>query len=225
MKAERTKAIVLRRTDYGESDRILQLITPQGKRSAMARGVRKPRSKLAGGIELLAESDVMLRSGKGELMIIGSARTVNVYREILADYDRLTFAYEVLKLIARASEHVDSPEWFAMTKEVLMGLNDARTSLALTKAWFYLHYAAMMGEELSVVNDANGQPLEADGVYRYDVAEKALARHDGGDVVATHIKLLRLLNEKPLHVARHVSGIEEYIVVVSALAHQHVSLD
>ncbi len=225
MRAERTRAIVLRRTDYGESDRILQLITPLGKRSAMARGVRKPRSKLAGGIELLTESDVMLRSGKGELMIIGSARTVSVYREILADYDRLTFAYEVLKLIARASEHVDSPEWFVMTKEVLMGLDDPRTSLALTKAWFYLHYATMMGEELSVTNDAAGQPLEIDAAYRYDVADKALVRHDKGDVLVNHIKLLRLLNEKPLHVARHVSGIEEYIVVVSALAHQHASVN
>lgn len=225
MKAERTRAIVLRRTDYGESDRILQLITPLGKRSAMARGVRKPRSKLAGGIELLAESDVMLRSGKGELMIIGSARTVNVYRDILSDYDRLTFAYEVLKLIARASEYVDSPEWFTMTKEVLMGLNDPRTSLALTKAWFYLHYAGMMGEELSTANDTSGQPLVADARYRYDVREKALAYYDDGDIAVSHIKLLRLLNEKPLHVARHVSGIEEYVVVVSAVAQQHASLE
>ncbi len=225
MKQERTRAIVLRRTDYGESDRILQLITPLGKRSGMARGVRKPRSKLAGGIELLAESDVVLRPGKGELMIVSSARAVNVYRGILAEYDRLTFAYEVLKLVARASEYIDSSEWFTMTKEVLMGLDDSRTSLALTKAWFYLQYASMMGEELSVSNDASGQPLVVDARYRYDMSEKALVRYESGDVMASHIKLLRLLNEKPLHVARHVSGIEEYVVVVSAVAHQHASVD
>ena len=35
----RTRAIVLRRTDYGEADRILQLLTPEGKRSVIARGV------------------------------------------------------------------------------------------------------------------------------------------------------------------------------------------
>ena len=50
----RTKAIVLRRTDYGEADRILQLLTPSGKRSVIARGVRKEKSKLAGGIELFS---------------------------------------------------------------------------------------------------------------------------------------------------------------------------
>lgn len=225
MKTERTQAIVLRRTDYGEADRILQLITPLGKRSAMARGVRKPRSKLAGGVELLAESDVMLRSGKGELMVLSSARMVTFYREILADYDRLQFAYEVLKLVARASEHVDSADWYVIVKEVLQALDDRKTSLALTKAWFYLRYAQQMGDELSTRRDAHGELLREDAAYRYDVSEKALAAHASGDVKASHIKLLRLLSERPLHVARHVSGLEEFLVVVAALAHQHASVD
>ena len=43
----RTKAIVLRRTDYGEADRILQLLTPSGKRSVIARGVRNWRVALS----------------------------------------------------------------------------------------------------------------------------------------------------------------------------------
>lgn len=225
MKPDRTHAIVLRRTDYGESDRILQLITPLGKRSVMARGVRKPRSKLAGGIELLAESEVMLRPGKGELMVLSSARMINVYRDILSDYDRLTFAYEVLKLVARASEHIDSPEWFMVTKEVLAGLDDAKTNFALTRAWFYLQYSKLMGEELSVQRDGRGAVLQADARYRYDTGEKALMQHTAGDITASHIKLLRLLNERPLHVARHVSGIDDFLVAVAATAHQHASVD
>lgn len=48
----RTQAIVLRRTNYGESDRILNLLTPEGKVSVIARGVRKEKSRLAGSIEL-----------------------------------------------------------------------------------------------------------------------------------------------------------------------------
>lgn len=225
MKPERTQAIVLRRTDYGESDRILQLITPLGKRSVMARGVRKPRSKLAGGIELLAESEVVLRPGKGQLMVLGSARMASFYRAILADYDRLQFAYEVLALVSRASEHVDNSEWFTVVHEVLAALDDPKTSLALTKAWFYLHYARQMGDELSTQRDGQGDLLAADAQYRYDVSEKALMRSSNGDVGASHIKLLRLLSARPLHVARHVSGLEEYLVVVAALAHQHAAVN
>lgn len=225
MKTERTRAIVLRRTNYGESDRILQLITPLGKRSAMARGVRKPRSKLAGGVELLAESELLLRPGKGDLMILSSARMSAFYREILGDYDRLTFAYEVLKLISRGSENIDSPDWFNVTSEVLQALDDKKTSLALTKAWFYVQYSALMGDELNVERDINGTLLQADQKYRYAVGDKVLVQHMAGEITASHIKLLRLLRERPLHVARHVSGIEDYLVVVAATAHQHASTD
>ena len=56
----RTHAIVLRRTNYGESDRILSLLTPEGKIAVLARGVRKEKSRLAGGIELFSTDDVPL---------------------------------------------------------------------------------------------------------------------------------------------------------------------
>ncbi|HEU4830668.1 MAG TPA: DNA repair protein RecO, partial [Candidatus Saccharimonadales bacterium] len=93
MKTYRTRAIVLRRTNYGEADRILQLLTPEGKRSVMARGVRREKSKLAGGIELFAVCDVVIGEGKGELGILTSSRLIHFYGAILKDYDRLQFGY------------------------------------------------------------------------------------------------------------------------------------
>ena len=60
---ERLQAIVLRRTNYGEADRILQLMTNQGGRAVMARGVRREKSRLAGGVELLSVSDVVCIRG------------------------------------------------------------------------------------------------------------------------------------------------------------------
>ena len=225
MKAERTNAIVLRRTDYGESDRILQLITPNGKRSAIARGVRKPRSKLAGGIELLAESDVLLRAGKGELYILSSARMTKFYQGAMDDYDKLMFVYTVLKLVARASEHVDSAEWYDVVREVLMAADDARAQLSLTKAWFYLQYSRLMGDELNIQRDTRGEPLQPGTIYRYNVAEKTFVADLTGDISENHIKLLRLLASRPLHVARHVSGVVELAATVATVARQHAAID
>ena len=105
MKTIRTKAIVLRRTNYGEYDRILQLITPEyGKVSAIAKGVRKEKSRLAGGVELFGRSDVTISLGKGELGILTGARLEQFYRSILADYDRLQFGYETIKQISKAAD-------------------------------------------------------------------------------------------------------------------------
>ena len=60
----RTEAIILRRTDYGEADRILNILTPSGKISAIAKGVRKARSKLAGGIEMFTLAELLIHSGR-----------------------------------------------------------------------------------------------------------------------------------------------------------------
>ena len=59
----RTKAIVLRRTNYGEADRILNFLTEQGVIAAIAKGVRKEKSKLAGAVELFTVSDITHHKG------------------------------------------------------------------------------------------------------------------------------------------------------------------
>ena len=70
----RTRAIVLRRTNYGESDRILNLLTPEGKVAVLAKGVRKEKSRLAGGIELFSISDVVIHQGRSNLGILTGAK-------------------------------------------------------------------------------------------------------------------------------------------------------
>jgi DNA repair protein RecO (recombination protein O) len=226
MRQERTSAVVLRRTNYGEADRIIQLLTPNGRRSVMAKGVRKERSKLAGGIELLSESDIVIRySEKGSLGILGSARMKKFFGEILHDYDRMTFAYEVLGLVAKASEQVDEPQWYDLTTEVLEGLNAPNVPLSLIKAWFYLHYAGLVGYELSVWRDVAGEEIEEAARYRYDVGERGLRKMENGEITSNHIRLLRLLSSKPIIIIMKVGGVQEYLADCATLARQHASVD
>ena len=75
----RTQAIVLRRTNYRESDRILDLLTPEGKQAVIARGVRKAKSRLAGGIELFTLAEVVIHQGRGDLGTLTSAKMLQFY--------------------------------------------------------------------------------------------------------------------------------------------------
>jgi DNA repair protein RecO (recombination protein O) len=222
--ALRTRAIVLRRTNYGEADRILQLLTPEGKRSVMARGVRREKSKLAGGIELFAICDVVITEGKGELGILTSARLVQFYRHILEDYDTMQFAYEVVKQVGRASEMVDEPEWYDILAEVLMALDNLTISRQLVQTWFYLRYAALLGHELSLTHDATGQLLRADMRYMYDESEMGLREAREGNIAADQIKLLRLINVKSLKVLAQVGGIESTLPDCWLVARQHAAI-
>lgn len=224
MKSIRTKAIILRRTNYGEADRILQLLTPGGRRSALARGVRREKSKLAGGIELFTLSDVVIAEGKGELYILTSARLERFFRHILEDYDVLQFGYEAVKQIARASEAVDEPAWFDMLAEILTALDDRKAPLQLVETWFYLRYADLLGHGLNLRRDIAGKQLEADKHYSYDVSEQGLREAASGDIDADHIKLLRLVNAKSLSVLSQISGLESILPVCLLTARQHASI-
>lgn len=223
-KSTRTKAIVLRRTNYGEADRILQLLTPLGRRGALARGVRREKSRLAGGIELFAISDVVITEGKGELGIITSARLVTFFRHILEDYDRLQFAYEAVKQVARASETVDEPEWFEVLAEVLAALDDQKVPLRLTETWFYLRYADLLGHALNLRHDTAGEPLAADKNYVYDISEQGLRESRAGDITVDHIKLLRLATANPPRMLAQVGGLEPIMPVCLLTARQHASI-
>ena len=224
MRTTRTRAIVLRRTNYGEADRIVQLLTPLGRKSVMAKGVRREKSKLAGGIELFAITDVVIGEGKGELGVLTSARLVQFYRHIMEDYDRMQFAYETIKLVARASESVDEPEWYDVLSEVLMALDSHSVDLALTQTWFYLRYAGLLGYEVNLMYDVAGKKLGVDQTYRYDIGEKGLVSTPSGELRADHIKLLRLIASKPLSALVQIGGIASILPVCFALAREHASI-
>lgn len=224
MKTERTRGIVLRRTNYGEADRVVQFLTPLGRRSVMARGVRREKSKLAGGIELFALSDLVIASGKGELGMLTSARMVQFYRHIVEDYDRLQFGYEVVKQVARASEIVDEPEWFSVLHEVVQALDVVTVDLRLIETWFYLRHSALLGHELGLWYDTTGRALEPEQRYRYDVSEKGLAPRQDGELTADHVKFLRLVAVKPIHVVLQVGGVESILSVCRDTARAHAAL-
>ena len=224
MNSLRTRAIVLRRTNYGEADRILQLLTPTGKRSVMARGVRREKSRLAGSIELFAISDVVIGKGKGELGILTSARLVQFYRHIMEDYDRMQFAYSTIKFVSKASEMVDEPEWYDVLAESLMALDVHSIPLEMIQTWFYLRYAALLGHELSLWHDVDGQKLSPETTYRYDEAEQGLRSLAAGELGADHIKLLRLIATRPLKTLAQIGGVDLLLPVCSSVARQHAAI-
>lgn len=224
MKTTRSRAIVLRRTNYGEADRVLDLLTPDGRVSVMARAVRKEKSKLAGGIELFAVCDVVIGEGKSDLGVLTSARLVHFYRHILEDYDRMQFAYEVLAQVAKASASLDEPEWYDIVSEVLAALDVLTVSLALVQTWFYVRIAALLGDELSLMRDYKGEKLSSDKKYRYDSQEKGFTEDERGQITAEHIKILRLCAVKPLSIILQVGGMGEYLADCLYVARQHAAL-
>lgn len=74
----KTEAVVLRSMRYGEADRILHIYTPnRGRVSAIAKGVRRARSRFGGRLEPFFRLRIELHEGRGELLTVTGAQTVN----------------------------------------------------------------------------------------------------------------------------------------------------
>lgn len=99
----RDVAVVLRKLDYGEADRIFTLLTREhGKVGAIARGVRRPASKLAPALELFAKVDVQLARGRSLDVVVQAVRLPGPRLE--ADVEQTAHAGVIGELADRVSE-------------------------------------------------------------------------------------------------------------------------
>ena len=207
----RTEAIVLRRTNYGETDRILNLLTPDGKISCLAKGVRKEKSKLAGGIELFTLSEIVLhKSPKSDLALLTSAKMKVFYNNLLSDYSRLELASKILKELNRITDQVDNEEFFNILKQSLDGLNSG-LDLRLVETWFNFNLARARGEQINLLTDVNGVPLEKDSHYVWDSTDEALKPLENGNIGVDEIKIMRLVLVSPLALISKIKGLEKHL--------------
>src|SRR6478672_8372717 len=101
----KTEAVVLRSMRYGEADRILHLYTPaRGRVGAIAKGVRRARSRFGGRLEPFFRLRIELHEGRGELLTVTGAQTVDAYARLREDARALDAAARACDAVGRLFE-------------------------------------------------------------------------------------------------------------------------
>jgi len=120
----RTNAIVIRHFDYGEADRILTLFTPHlGKISAIAKGVRRIRSRSAGHIELFTHCNLMLARGRN-LDVVTQAEGLEHFPGLRSDLMLSSYAHYVSELVdAFVPDRLANVSLYTMHLETLRRLS------------------------------------------------------------------------------------------------------
>lgn len=120
-----TEAIVLRRTNFGEADRILTLFTPSyGKVRAIAKGVRRTTSRLSGHLEPFTRTQLLLATGR-DLDIITQAEGRERLDHLRDHHWHATGAWYVAELIDRFLEDADPhPRLYPLFTRTLRLLDD-----------------------------------------------------------------------------------------------------
>ncbi len=194
MKQLQTRGIILSRTDYGEADRILTVLTPdQGKLRLMARGVRRQKSKLAGGIELFSVSDISYMHGRGEIGTLVSTRLITYYGRIVEAIDRVQLGYELIKILNKATEDQPEPEYFELLQQAFGALNDLAIDTTLIRLWFSAQLLRQAGHWPNLQTTTSGEKLVAGKAYNFDYDAVAFTLHPQGGFTTDDLKFLRLL--------------------------------
>jgi DNA repair protein RecO (recombination protein O) len=98
----KTQAVVLRTIRYGEADRVLHLYTAaRGRIGAIAKGVRKPKSRFGGRLEPFFRLDLVLHQGRGDLATVTAAHTVDAYANLRASGPALNAAARACDAVLR----------------------------------------------------------------------------------------------------------------------------
>ena len=134
----RDQGIVLRTYKLGEADRIVVICTrDHGKVRAVAKGVRKTRSRFGGRLEPTSHVQLQLHRGRSELDVVTQVESVDQFREVREDLARLGKAMAMLEAIDRVG--IDREPDGALYRMLLGGLRalDAGDSPLVVPA-FYL---------------------------------------------------------------------------------------
>jgi DNA repair protein RecO (recombination protein O) len=202
-KIYKTTAIVLRQRRLGEADKIVTLFTPNlGKIDAVAKGVRRTRSKLAGHVEPLMHTSFMLARGR-ELDIVTQAQAIETFTELREDLDRTGRGLYAAELVDRFTP--DRQENFQVFRLLLETLRRLTTEgqLDITLRFFemrllgYLGYQPQMKECVgcgeALKPETNGWSPEAGGVLCPGCARQAPMSRP---VTVNTLKVMRLLQKR-----------------------------
>jgi DNA repair protein RecO (recombination protein O) len=193
MRQFRTQAIILNRTDYGEADRIIGFLTPDyGKVKAIAKGVRKSKSKLAGGIELFSVSDISFIPGRREISTVVSTRLIKHYGNIVKDLDRTGSGYAFIKRLDKATEDAPEAAYFHLMQGAFDALDDKAINLELINLWFNMQLLRLAGHTPNLRTDTAEKSLSPDKKYSFDFERMRFSPDEEGPFSADHIKFLRL---------------------------------
>lgn len=150
MRSYRTEAIVLRTHNLGEADRIITLLSKEhGKVRAVAKGVRRTRSKFGARLEPFTRVDLLLHPGKS-LEVVTQAVALSTFGESLAsDYQRWTAGQSMLEVADQLSSEEGSPveAQYLLLFAALGALTEAKLDANLVLDSYFLRALSLAGYE------------------------------------------------------------------------------
>lgn len=189
----RDTAVVLRTYKLGESDRIIVLLTKDhGKVRAVARGVRKTKSKFGGRLEPLSHVSLLLSKGR-ELDHVSQAESIESLRHLLDDLDIATQGLAMVEAVDQlAPDREPVPHLYTMLVGALRTLAEKRSPLVVPAFYWKVLAAEGVSPQLDVCVSCG----EEDNLVAFDLDEGGVLCRTcrrGSPISAEALDLMRMI--------------------------------
>jgi DNA repair protein RecO (recombination protein O) len=204
----KTNAIIIGRHNFGEADRVMVLLTPdRGVIRAVAKGVRRIKSKLAGHLELFCESELMLAEGRN-MDVLTSARLIH-HTSIADDYDKMKLAYLISEMVGRLGSDGEHPGLYELVQQANAALTEKPD--AVLELWFKLRLLDRLGYRPELGACMICHTSAPNRKYRFNVelggiVDEGCATPASQPVTTEQIKFWRLLLGQPIGIIRRVDN-------------------
>ena len=190
----RVEAVVLRHFDWGEADRMLVLFTrEQGKVRAIAKGIRKLRSRKAGHLEPFTRSSLLLARGR-EILIVTQAETINTYTPLRENLLLVGYASYIIELLDRFTyEEGENRALYRLLTDTLERLS-AEKNLPLVVHYYEIRLLDLLGFRPHLFKCAHcGKEIQAEDQYFSAEQGGVLCPNCGRNVPGAHPVSLQAL--------------------------------
>ncbi len=151
----KTKGIILAQNNMNDNDKMVTILTPNGKIGCAAKGARNAKSKLMAGSQFLCFGDFLIYQGISSYNI-NSAEPIEIFYNIRLDVDKLTYASEVTKIVNDVTdENQNTYRILQLTLNTLYMISESDKDLEFIMSIFKIRLLSIIGFKPVIDNCVN----------------------------------------------------------------------
>ncbi len=149
MEDTKVKALVIGGQDYKDNDRLITLLTPTGKVTVLAKGVKSPKAKLKSCVMPFCFGDFVLAEKNGRY-VLTSADIIDTFFDITIDYDRYIVGCKILEIASVICGDEQTPDLLLMSLDVLKNLAYSTINPKVMLIKFLLKLTGLQGFDINL---------------------------------------------------------------------------
>ncbi len=201
----KVKGIVIKESNMGDFDKMVTILTPNGRIECSARGARRPKSQLMSATQFLCFGEYMLFKSSSHTYTLNSCDTIEIFYNIRTSLDKLEYAANITKIILDVTyEEQNTYKILQLFLNTLYVISNTTMDLEFITSIFKLRLVSLLGLAPNIDKCVNCGESDLEKIDSFSFIDnglkcKACSKQDTGAVKinSTIIKAMYYILKAP----------------------------